>query len=78
MKNSPELIGKNEREMAEWEDALKEFQSLLPVESTRNKLRSTEIPNLELLIKEQEAALPAASNRAETASDDFFSLIHIH
>ncbi|KIM89254.1 hypothetical protein PILCRDRAFT_218441 [Piloderma croceum F 1598] len=68
-RSSPESIAENTEEMKEWEDELERLQKLVPIQASRDRLKRNELPALERQIKEQEAAIPAISHKAEEASD---------
>jgi DNA repair protein RAD50 len=64
-RSSPQSIAENTEEMKEWEDELERLQKLVPIQASRDRLKRNELPALERQIKEQEAAIPAISNKAE-------------
>ncbi|TDL22235.1 hypothetical protein BD410DRAFT_272559 [Rickenella mellea] len=66
-KNTPEKIAENLQEAVEWQEELKRLQTLLPIENTRDLLKSKEIPRIESLIKEQEEKLPNINATVEKA-----------
>lgn len=70
-KTSPETIAANKDEMAEWVVELDRLQALTPVEAARTRLRDVELPTLEKQIREQEAAIPAISAKAEEVREKF-------
>jgi DNA repair protein RAD50 len=64
-RSSPQSIAENTEEMKEWEDELERLQKLVPIQASRDRLKRNELPALEKQIKEQEAAIPAISKKAE-------------
>jgi DNA repair protein RAD50 len=52
-------------ELAEWEKELARLQDLLPIDATRERLKTVEIPALEAQKSDQEALLPDAAASAE-------------
>ncbi|KAJ7505318.1 AAA domain-containing protein [Mycena galericulata] len=68
-KSSPESIATIKEELAEWEAEMTKLQNLRPVLSSRDRLKDTEIPELEAKIKEQDAKIPAVSASAESISE---------
>ena len=57
-RTSPERIKEEQEELNGWQMELADVQKLLPVEATKNKLVSREIPELEELIVEREKEIP--------------------
>ena len=64
-KTSAESIAENTEEMKEWEDELNRLQRLMPTQASRDRLKNTELPELERQIKEQESTIPFMSEKAE-------------
>lgn len=64
-KASPSEIADNKREMGEWEVELSRLQKLLPIQTSRDQIKSRDLPALEQGIKEKEAAYPDISRQAE-------------
>jgi DNA repair protein RAD50 len=65
-KSSPESVAAIQEELKEWETEMARLQKLRPVLASRDRLKNTEIPELEVKIKEQDAKIPAASAAAES------------
>ncbi|KAJ7784558.1 hypothetical protein B0H16DRAFT_1492970 [Mycena metata] len=68
-KSSPESVAALQEELKEWEGEMTRLQKLRPVLSSRDRLKDTEIPELEAKIKAQDAKIPAASAAAESFSE---------
>jgi DNA repair protein RAD50 len=64
-KASPEAVARDQLEMADWEKEHSRLQALLPVQASRDRLKTLELPDLERQIDELEASLPAISSKAE-------------
>ncbi|KAJ6613278.1 P-loop containing nucleoside triphosphate hydrolase protein [Mycena sp. CBHHK59/15] len=64
-KSSPESIAVIEEELKEWEGEMARLQGLRPVWISRDRLKTTEVPDLEAKIKEQDAKIPIVSAEAE-------------
>ena len=64
-KMSPETVEHNKAQLLEWTTELKRLQDLIPIDASKTRLKDVEIPALEQQIKEQEAAIPAISTKAE-------------
>ena len=71
-KATPKAIEDTQNEIADWEGEIKRLQGLLPVNASIAHLRA-EIPALEKQIKEQEAKIPALSDKAEKVRFSFIS-----
>jgi DNA repair protein RAD50 len=71
-KATPKAIEDTQNEIADWEGEIKRLQGLLPVNASIAHLRE-EIPALEKQIKEQEAKIPALSDKAEKVRFSFIS-----
>ena len=69
---TPKAIEDNQNEIADWEGEIKRLQGLLPVNASIAHLKA-EIPALEKQIKEQEAIIPALSDKAEKVRFSFIS-----
>lgn len=67
-KSSPDIIKANEEELAEWEAEVDRLQKLRPVQVTRDRLKTVEVPTLEREIAEQESAVEAATSEADRVS----------
>ncbi|KAJ7935649.1 hypothetical protein B0H13DRAFT_485765 [Mycena leptocephala] len=68
-KSSPESVAALRVELKEWEEEMARLQKLRPVLSSRDRLKDTEIPELEAKIKEQDAKIPVASAAADSFSE---------
>ncbi|KAJ7134632.1 P-loop containing nucleoside triphosphate hydrolase protein [Mycena epipterygia] len=68
-KSSPESVAALQEELKEWEGEMSRLQDLRPVLSSRDRLKDTEIPELEAKIKEQDAKIPGATTAAESISE---------
>ncbi|KAJ6508778.1 hypothetical protein C8R45DRAFT_1050733 [Mycena sanguinolenta] len=68
-KSSPESVAALQEELKEWEEEMTRLQNLRPVLASRDRLKDTEIPELEAKIKEQDAKIPDASAAAESLSE---------
>ncbi|KAJ7044129.1 hypothetical protein C8F04DRAFT_1228961 [Mycena alexandri] len=68
-KSSPESVAALQEELKEWEGEMTRLQKLRPVLSSRDRLKATEIPELEAKIKAQDTKIPAASAAAESFSE---------
>lgn len=67
-KTSAQAIAQNEDEMKEWEEELAKLQELAPVEASKNRLKNTEIPDIESQIKDLESKIPDLSEKVDRAS----------
>lgn len=67
-KASPESVANIHSELEEWEQEMERLQNLRPVQASRDRLKTTEIPELEANIKAEEAKIPAISAAAEEVS----------
>jgi DNA repair protein RAD50 len=65
-KSSPESVAALRVELKEWEEEMARLQKLRPVLSSRDRLKDTEIPELEAKIKEQDTKIPVASAAADS------------
>jgi hypothetical protein len=63
--SSPEVKEANRLELEEWETELARLQALLPVEASRDRVKTVELPALERQMKEIEESIPAISEKAE-------------
>ncbi|KAJ7675825.1 AAA domain-containing protein [Mycena polygramma] len=68
-KSSPESVAALEEELKEWETEMARLQNMRPVLASRDRLKDTEVPELEAKIKEQDAKIPVASTAAESISE---------
>ncbi|KAJ7175865.1 P-loop containing nucleoside triphosphate hydrolase protein [Mycena filopes] len=68
-KSSPESVAALQEELKEWETEMGRLQNLRPVLSSRDRLKDTEIPELDAKLKVQDAKIPAASATAESFSE---------
>ncbi|KAF8134783.1 AAA domain-containing protein [Mycena galopus ATCC 62051] len=68
-KSSPESVATVKEELKEWEEELSRLQKLRPVLASRDRLKDTEIPELEAKIKEQDGKISAATATAESLSE---------
>ena len=68
-------------ERLDWEAEFARLQGLLPVQASRDQLKSVELPALEQQIQALEAESPAVSRQAEEVGDRIyhftFSFIYI-
>lgn len=63
-KASPEVTAQTQKELRDWEECLRELQSLRTVSVSLDNLKA-EIPSLETNINGKEAELPALTEQAE-------------
>ncbi|OAX38147.1 hypothetical protein K503DRAFT_770797 [Rhizopogon vinicolor AM-OR11-026] len=66
-KRSPEAIEAQEAELKQWEDEFEHLQGLMPVHTTKERIRTVELPALENQIKTLETDLPSIIEKAEQA-----------
>lgn len=57
-RTSPDRIKQEQEELKEWQMELADVQRLLPVEATKNRLVTRDIPELEQSIKEKQNEIP--------------------
>ncbi|KAH7885017.1 ALG6, ALG8 glycosyltransferase family-domain-containing protein [Phlebopus sp. FC_14] len=67
-KTSPEALKEAAEDLKVWEEELERLQKCLPIQASRDRIKSAEIPTLEKQIKAVEAELPGASEKAEQAA----------
>ncbi|CAK5284189.1 unnamed protein product [Mycena citricolor] len=58
-----------QEEQDQWEALLKQVQALQPLETTRDRLKTVEIPELESKIQELNAEIPGASSSSDSFSE---------
>ncbi|OJA09417.1 hypothetical protein AZE42_03080 [Rhizopogon vesiculosus] len=68
-KRSPEAIEAQEADLKQWEDEFEHLQGLMPVHTTKERIRTVELPALEKQIKILETDLPSIIEKAEQASN---------
>ncbi|KAJ7459863.1 hypothetical protein FB451DRAFT_1182155 [Mycena latifolia] len=68
-KSSPESVAALQEELKEWEGEMTRLQGLRPVLSSRDRLKDTEIPDLEAKIKDEDNKIPVASAAADSISE---------
>ena len=68
-RTSPEKIKQEQEELKEWQMELADVQKLLSVESTKNKLVTREIPELEQSIKEKQKEIPLLTDAVNNVRD---------
>jgi chromosome segregation ATPase len=73
-KHSPDAIKAQEAALQQWEEEFAQLQGLMPVNTTKERIRTVELPALEKQIKTLEADLPSISEKAEQASNAFLRL----
>jgi DNA repair protein RAD50 len=66
--HSPEAVEAQKAEVAEWEDEVKRLRDLMPVFTTKERIRTVELPALERQIKALDEDLPSISEKAEQAA----------
>ena len=73
--HSPEAIKAQEADLERWEEEFKKLQGLMPMHTTKERLRTVELPALEKQIKALETDLPSVSEKAEKASNVLLWLV---
>ncbi|KAJ7109736.1 hypothetical protein C8R43DRAFT_904551 [Mycena crocata] len=68
-KATPESVASLKEELNEWETEMTRLQDLRPVQTSRDRLRDTEVPEIEAKIKEQDVKIPIASAAADSISE---------
>ena len=76
-KYSPEAMAASAEERLDWEAEFARLQGLLPVQASRDQLKSVELPALEQQIQALEAESPAVSRQAEEVSDRIYHFTFI-
>ena len=64
-KTDPKIIQTIKSELTEWERELKMLKGVSELATTRNNLKSTEIPALQQSIQEKKEKLPKAKEEAD-------------
>ncbi|KAG1899589.1 uncharacterized protein F5891DRAFT_1189393 [Suillus fuscotomentosus] len=65
--HSPEAVEAQKAEVTQWENELKDLRALMPVFTTKERIRTLELPALERQIKALDEYLPSNSEKAEQA-----------
>lgn len=65
--HSPEAVEIQKAEVAQWESEVKDLRALMPVFTTKERIRTVELPALERQIKALDEDLPSNSEKAEQA-----------
>ncbi|KAG1739598.1 hypothetical protein EDB19DRAFT_1828817 [Suillus lakei] len=65
--HSPEAVEAQKAELEIWESELKDLRALMPVFTTKERIRTVELPTLEKQIKALDEDLPSNSEKAEQA-----------
>lgn len=65
--HSPEAVEAQKAEVAQWESEVKDLRALMPVFTTKERIRTVELPALERQIKALDEDLPSNSEKAEQA-----------
>lgn len=65
--HSPEAMEIQKAEVAQWESEVKDLRALMPVFTTKERIRTVELPALESQIKALDEDLPSNSEKAEQA-----------
>ncbi|KAG1761056.1 hypothetical protein EDD22DRAFT_35947 [Suillus occidentalis] len=63
--HSPEAVEVQKAEIAQWESEVKDLRALMPVFTTKERIRTVELPALERQIKALDEDLPSNSEKAE-------------
>lgn len=66
--HSPEAMEAQKAEIAVWESEVKDLRALMPVFTTKERIRTVELPALERQIKALDEDLPSNSEKAEQAA----------
>lgn len=66
--HSPEAVEAQKAEVSQWESELKDLRALMPVFTTKERIRTVELPALERQIKSLDEELPSNSEKAEQAA----------
>lgn len=66
--HSPEAVKAQKAEVEVWENELKDLRALMPVFTTKERIRTVELPALERQIKALDQDLPSNSEKAEQAA----------
>lgn len=66
--HSPEAVEAQKAEVAQWESEVKDLRALMPVFTTKERIRTVELPALERQIKALDEDLPSNSEKAEQAA----------
>lgn len=66
--HSPEAVEAQKAEVTQWENELKDLRALMPVFTTKERIRTLELPALERQIKALDEDLPSNSEKAEQAA----------
>lgn len=69
-KSSPESLAEVTEELKDWEEELDRLHKLTPIQLSRDRLKDSELPELEQQTKEQETAIPSLSEKAEEVNEN--------